>query len=239
MPERIDDLQRDGLRIIQDPEGFCFGTDAVLLADFVRIPPGGRALDMCTGTGIIPILLSARTKASYIAGLELQKRAADMAARSVGLNGLTGRLEIYEGDVKEASRIFAGQHFDVITANPPYMKCHNGLVNPDDVKALSRHELTMDFDDLARESSALLTEGGKLFIVHRPQRLPEIITTLKSYDLEPKRLRMVHTYIHREANLFLMEARKGGGRELRTLPPLIVYSEKGVYSEEMDSIYAN
>lgn len=237
MPERIDDLQRDGLRIIQDPNGFCFGTDAVLLADFARIPPGGRALDMCTGTGIIPILLSARTKASYIAGLEIQTKAAQMAARSVELNGLSGRLEIFEGDVREASKIFAGERFDVITANPPYMKCNNGLVNPDDVKALSRHELTMDFDDLARESSALLCEGGRLFIVHRPLRLPEIITTLKNRNLEPKRLRMVHTYIDKEANLFLMEARKGGGPELRTLPPLIVYSQKGVYSEEMDSIY--
>lgn len=235
--ESLDDLQRNGYRIIQKPDGFRFGVDAVLLAAFAEVKPGAKVLDMGTGTGIIPILMEARTKAGHITGLEIQEEFADMAARSVKLNGLEEKINIVTGDIKEACRIFGGASFDVVTTNPPYMNDSHGLKNPDLPKAIARHEILCNLEDVVREASMVLKSGGKLFMVHRPHRMIEIIAMMRKYHLEPKRIRMVHPFIDKEANMVLIEAVKGGGSYLKMESPLIVYKETGVYTDEILRIY--
>lgn len=235
--ERIDDLERNGYRIIQKKSGFCFGMDAVLLSGFARVREGGAALDLGTGTGIIPILLEAKTEGKYFAGLEIQEEFAEMAARSVRLNGLEGRVEIVRGDLREASRIFGRASFDVVTSNPPYMNDSHGLKNPELPKAIARHEVLCTLEDVCREAAALLKPGGSFFMVHRPHRLAEIISTLKAYKLEPKRMKLVHPFVDRDANMVLLEAVRGGRSMMKVEAPVIVYREPGVYSEEIYTIY--
>ena len=194
-------------------------------------------MDLGTGTGIIPILVEAKTKASHITALELQEESVDMARRSVRLNGLEEKISIVQGDIKEASHIFDGASFDVITTNPPYMTEHHGLVNPDMPKAIARHELYCTLEDVVRESSRLLKMNGKFFMVHRPYRLVEIITTLSKYKLEAKRIRFVHPYVDKEPNMVLIEAVKGGKSRVTIEPPLVVYKEVNVYTKEIYDIY--
>ena len=172
--ERIDDLQRNGLRIIQNPKRFCFGMDAVLLSGFARAREGGKTLDLGTGNGIIPLLMSAKTQAAHLTGLEIQPENVDMARRSVALNGLEERIRICEGDIKEASQIFGSSVFDAVTCNPPYMIGQHGLTGPDRAKAIARHEILCTFEDVAREAARLLRPGGRFYLVHRPFRLAEI-----------------------------------------------------------------
>lgn len=235
--ERLDDLQRNHLQIIQNPEKFCFGMDAVLLSGFARIRPEEKVLDMGTGTGIIPILLSAKTKAAHLTGLEIQPESADMARRSVRLNDLEQRISIVEGDIKKATELFGKAVFDAVTCNPPYMIGQHGLKNPDEPKAVARHEVLCTFEDVAREAAGLLRPGGKLYLVHRPFRLAEIIGTLLSYKLEPKRMQMVHPFIDKEPNMVLIEASRGGNPRMTVEPPLIVYQSPGVYTPEIYDIY--
>ena len=235
--ERLDDLQRNHLQIIQNPEKFCFGMDAVLLSGFAKVKLGEKVLDMGTGTGIIPILLSAKTQASHLTGLEIQPESADMARRSVLLNGLEERIEIVEGDIKEASKLLGAAGFDVVTCNPPYMIGQHGLQNPDGPKAIARHEVLCTFDDVAREAARLLRPGGKFYLVHRPFRLAEIIGTLLSYKLEPKRMQLVYPFVNKEPNMVLLEASRGGNSRMTVEPPLIVYKEPGVYTPEIYDIY--
>lgn len=235
--ERIDELQRNGYSIIQNPEKFCFGMDAVLLSGFVRVKEDGTVLDMGTGTGIIPILVEAKTKAAHITGLEIQAESADMARRSVCLNELQHKISIVEGDIKTASKLFKRASFDVITTNPPYMTSEHGLQNPDTPKAIARHEVLCTLEDVIRESSLLLRPGGNFFMVHRPFRLVEIIVLLRKYKLEPKRLQMVHPFIDKAPNMVLIEANRGGREQLTIEKPLIVYSEPGVYMQEIYDIY--
>lgn len=235
--ERIDDLQINGYRIIQDRTAFCFGMDAVLLSDFAVVKKNERVLDMCTGTGVVPILLEAKTDGAYFEGLEIQGKIAEMAGRSVILNGLEGRVGITCGDVKEAALIYGRNSFDVITCNPPYMNQNHGLKNPEEPKAIARHEVLMSFEDLAREAFKVLKPGGRLYMVHRPHRLTELIATLKKYRMEPKRLRFVHPYADEEANMVLIEAFKDGKEQMRIEPPIVVYSEPGVYTRQIYDIY--
>lgn len=235
--ERVDDLQRNGYRIFQKKKGFCFGMDAVLLSGFAWVKRGEQAVDLGTGTGIIPLLLEAKTEGKYFVGLEIQEDMADMAARSVSLNHLEDKIKIIQGDLKEASRIFGKASFDVVTANPPYIVKQQGLKNPDIPKAISRHEILCTWEDVAREAGLLLRTGGRFYLVHRPRRLAEIIYILKQYKLEPKRIKMVHPYVDKEANMVLIQAVKGGGQMLKVEPPLIVFKEPGVYSEEITSVY--
>ena len=171
--ERIDDLQRNNLRIIQNEEKFCFGMDAVLLSGFAKVKPGERVLDMGTGTGIIPILLSAKTEAEHLTALEIQEESADMARRSVTLNNLQEKIRVVTGDIKEASNLFGKAVFDVVTSNPPYMNDQHGLKNPDLPKAIARHEVLCSLEDVVREASAVLKPNGRFYMVHRPFRLAE------------------------------------------------------------------
>jgi len=184
--ERIDDLQRNHYRIIQDPGRFCFGMDAVLLSGFAKAKQGDRVLDLGTGTGIIPILMEAKTSAKNLVGLEIQPDSADMARRSVRLNGLEKKIEIITGDIKEAESLFGAASFDVVTSNPPYMTEHHGITNPEAPKAIARHELLCSLEDVISQSSRLLKPGGNFFMVHRPFRLVDIFVLLREYKLEPK-----------------------------------------------------
>jgi len=235
--ERVDELQRNGYRIIQNPDWFCFGIDAVLLSAFARAGRGEKVLDMGTGTGVIPILMSARYPGGAYTGLEIQEPVAEMASRSVSLNELESRIRIVHGDIKEASAIFGRGSFDAVTCNPPYMDTGKGLVNPDSARAIARHEVLCDFEDVAREASACLRSGGRFYMIHRPRRLIDLIVTMRTYRLEPKRMRFVHPYADQEANMVLIEARKDGGVLQRTEAPLIVYQDKGVYTREIAAIY--
>lgn len=235
--ERIDDLQRNGYRIIQNSKKFCFGMDAVLLSGFVKVAEGGKVLDLGTGTGIIPILLAAKTKADKLTGLEIQPESADMAARSVLLNQLQDKINIVEGDIKEADTLFEKSSFDAITCNPPYMIGEHGLKNPGDAKAIARHEILCTLDDVCRVTSRLLKPGGHFFMVHRPFRLSEIIQTMIKYKIEPKRMRLVYPFVDEEPNMVLIEGVRGGKPRMTIEKPLIVYKEQGVYTEEIINVY--
>ncbi len=235
--ERIDDLERNGYRIIQSRDGFCFGMDAVLLSGFAQVRPGERVLDLGTGTGIIPILLEAKTEGSHFTGLEIQPEVADMARRSVLLNGLHHKVEIVEGDIKEASARFAAASFDVVTSNPPYMNDAHGLKNPNERKAISRHEVLCTLEDVVGQAAVLVKPGGRFYLVHRPHRLAEIINVLTAWKLEPKRIKFVHPFIDREANMVLIEAVRGGRPMVKVEKPVVVFAEPGVYSEEIRSVY--
>lgn len=235
--ERIDELQRNGYRIIQDPERFCFGMDAVLLTGFAHAGEEDRLLDLGTGTGIIPLLMEAKYHCAHLTGLEIQPESADMAARSVALNGLGAKIDIVTGDIREADRLFKSASFDCITCNPPYMIGQHGLVNPDAPKAIARHELLCTFEDVAAQTARLLKPGGNFFLVHRPFRLAEIMTTLVKYRLEPKRMQLVYPYVDKEPNMVLIEAVRGGRPRMTVEKPLIVYREPGVYMQEIYDIY--
>ena len=295
--ERIDDLQRGGstpgqinsrlqtfdadcgeknapqpcgLRIIQDPARFCFGMDAVLLSAYVQMKKTRRGLDLGTGNGIIPILLSDRTDCEHLTGLEIQPASADLAERSVALNGLQDRISIVQGAIREADRIFAAASFDFITSNPPYRTAGSGKVSGKgnrkagsqdggksadqksarqdisastdplqglDPRAIARHELLCTFDDVARVAAKLLRPGGHFYLVHRPLRLPELITTLCRRGLEPKRMRLVYPHADQAPNMVLLDCVRGGGPELRVEPPLIVYEKDGTYTPELLQIY--
>lgn len=235
--ERIDELQRNGYRIIQNEKKFCFGMDAVLLSGFARAGKGERVLDLGTGTGIIPILMEAKTEGESFTGLEIQEEMAEMAARSVKLNGLEEKVSIIQGDLKEASKRFGKASFDVVTCNPPYMNQNHGLKNPDEPKAIARHELLCSFEDVAREAAALLKSGGRFYLVHRPHRLTEIFETLRAHKLEPKRMKFVHPFVDAEANMVLIEAFRGGRPQMRVEAPVIVYEKPGVYTNEIYEIY--
>lgn len=235
--ERIDDLQRNHYKIIQDPERFCFGMDAVLLSGFARAKEGDRVLDLGTGTGIIPILMEAKTQAAHFTGLEIQHESADMAARSVSLNHLEGKIEIVTGDIKEAVSLFGAASFDVVTCNPPYMTEHHGLTNPEAPKAIARHELLCTLEDVISQAAKLLKPGGNFYLVHRPFRLVDIITLLRTYGVEPKRMKMVYPFVDKEPNMVLIEANRGGRPRLSVEKPLIVYKEPGVYTDEIYDIY--
>jgi len=235
--ERIDDLQRNNYRIIQNEEKFCFGMDAVLLSGFAKVKPGEKVLDLGTGTGIIPILLEAKTEASHLTALEIQEESADMARRSVALNGLSDKITVVTGDIKEATGIFGKAVFDVVTSNPPYMNDQHGLKNPDLPKAIARHEVLCTLEDVVREASGVLKPNGRFYMVHRPFRLAEIFEVLKRYKLEPKAMRLVHPYADKEPNMVLLECLKGGKPMIKIAPPLIVYQEPGVYTKEIYDVY--
>lgn len=235
--ERLDDLQRCGYKIIQDPERFCFGMDAVLLSGFAKAKEGDRVLDMGTGTGIIPILMEAKTPARELVGLEIQPESADMARRSVAFNQLESKIQIIDGDIKEAASIFGAASFDVVTCNPPYMIGQHGIQNLDAPKAIARHEIHCTLEDVISQAAKLLKPGGHFYMVHRPFRLAEMISLMTQYRVEPKRMQLVYPYVDKEPNMVLIEGVRGGRSRMQVEKPLIVYQKPGVYTPEIYDIY--
>lgn len=235
--ERLDELHRNGYYIIQNPQKFCFGMDAVLLSGFARVKKGESVLDLGTGTGIIPILLEAKTEGEHFTGLEIQEESADMAARSVAINRLGGKIDIVTGDIKDASKRFGASSFDVITTNPPYMIGDHGLSSANPSKAIARHEVLCTLEDVLSESVKLLKDKGRFYMVHRPFRLAEILSKMTAYGIEPKRMQLVYPFVDKEPNMVLLEGLKGGNSRLTVEKPLIVYQEPGVYTKEIYDIY--
>lgn len=234
--ERVDDLQ-NGYYVIQNPEKFCFGMDAVLLSGFAKIKKGQRVLDMGTGTGIIPVLLRAKTPGEHFTGLEIQEECAEMARRSVTYNNLEQDIDIVCGDIKEAAEIFGAASFHAVTCNPPYMIGQHGLQNPYMPKAIARHEILCTLEDVVSQASRVLKDRGHFYMVHRPFRLAEIFQVLTKYKLEPKRMKLVYPFVDREPNMVLIEALKGGNSRITVERPLIVYEKPGVYTEDILRIY--
>jgi len=235
--ERLDDLEREGYKIYQDPERFCFGMDAVLLSEFAKVKENEKVLDLGTGTGIIPILMEARNHMGTYKALEIQKESADMARRSVEYNHLEGQIEIVDGNIKDASAIFGNDCFNVVTTNPPYMIGQHGIANPDEAKAIARHEILCDLEDIIRESAKVLKAKGRFYMVHRPFRLAEIFALMVQYKIEPKRMRLVYPYVDKEPNMVLIEGSRGGKSRLTVEKPLIVYEEPGKYTQDIMDIY--
>lgn len=233
--EVLDDLQ-NGYYIIQRTDGFKFGVDAVLLADFAKCR-AKKAMDLCTGTGIVPILLAAKTNIEHIDAVEIQPEFAEMAGRSVLYNKLENRISVYEGDLKNASKQFEKGSYGVVTVNPPYMKAGSGEVNTGDSKTIARHEVLCNIEDVVKAASELLQPQGKLFMVHRPSRLVDIFCNMRRYNIEPKKIRFVAPKPGKEPNMVLIYGIKNGNAELKTLPTLFVYDSDGNYSKEIDEIY--
>ncbi|MCF2554712.1 tRNA1(Val) (adenine(37)-N6)-methyltransferase [Faecalicatena contorta] len=235
--ERLDDLQIKDYEIIQKPGRFCFGMDAVLLSSYAKVKKNEKALDLGTGTGILPILLEAKNEGEHYTGLEIQEESADMARRSVMHNHLEDKIDIVTGDIKEAGTIFGAASFHVITTNPPYMIGEHGLKNDNEALYIARHEVLCTLDDVLRESAKLLRPKGRFYMVHRPFRLPEILAKMTQYGIEPKRMRLVHPYINKEPNMVLVEGLRGAKPRMQVEPPLVVYEKDGRYTQELLEMY--
>ena len=236
--ERIDDLEYDNLKIIQNKKEFCFGMDAVLLSDFAKeIKENSRILDLGTGTGILPILLSGKTINTKIVGIEIQKNMAEMATRSVKLNNLKNRIKIINEDIKNINNYFDKYYFDAIVTNPPYKKINSGLINENEGKLISRHEVKCNLEDIINIAKNMLKDKGILYMVHRPERIVDICELLRKYKIEPKIIRFVYPKAGKEANLILIKAVKNARKFLKIEKPLIIYKENGEYTDEILKIY--
>ena len=236
--ERIDDLEYEGLKIIQNENGFCFGMDAVLLSDFAKeIKQGSNVLDLGTGTGILGILLCKKTNLKTITGVEIQKDVYDMAKRSIKLNNLEDKFLVINEDIKNLDKKLELQSFDAIVTNPPYKKNSTGLKNDNEYKVISRHEVKCNLEDIIRVSSKLLKNNGKLYMVHRPERIKDIIINLEKYKMQIKEIRFVHPSINKKPNMILIKAVKQGGDFLNIQQPLFVYNLDGTYTDEILKIY--
>lgn len=233
--ERIDIVPGSDLKIIQNKEKFSYGTDAIFLSHFAKAK--GRVIDLCTGTGIIPLRLYAKNKVDIIYGVEIQEEVAKMAKRSIELNRLDDKIVILNMDLKELPTKFGKNTIDTITSNPPYMKAGGALVNPEENFAISRHEIACTLEDIIKVTDYLLKPLGKFYMVHRPDRLVDIIFLLRKYKLEPKYIRFVQPKLTKKPNLLLIEAVKDGKPDLKFYDPLIVYNEDGTYTDEIYKIY--
>ncbi len=235
--EKIEDLQCNGLKIIQNKKWFCFGMDAVLLTNYCDVKNNSRIVDLGTGTGIIPILLSGKRNISSAVGIEIQKEVAEMASRSVELNKLEEKIKILNIDLKNATEYLETNSFDAVISNPPYKLNNSGILNPNDQKAISRHEIKCTLEDVISVASSLLKQYGRFYMVHRPDRLVDIMCLLRKYKLEPKQIRFVHPKSGEKPNMVLIRASKNGNPELKFDPPLYIYNEEGIYTEDVYKIY--
>ena len=236
--ERIDDLEFKNLKVIQNKNGFCFGMDAVLLSDFAKnIKRNATVLDLGTGTGIIPILLCGKTELKKVIGVEIQEEVAKMAKKSILLNGLEGRFEILNCNIKELNKIYKKQTFDVIVTNPPYKKQNSGIVNENEKKVISRHEITANLEDFIKIAKELLKDKGELYMVHRPERLVDIFELMRKYRIEPKVLKMVCPNKNKEPNLVLIKGVKNAKTFLKIEKNLYVYDKENKYTKELLEIY--
>lgn len=236
--ERIDDLEFKNLKIIQNEEGFCFGIDSVLLSDFAKeIKKEATVLDLGTGTGIIPILLCGKTKLKKVIGVEIQKEVATMAKKSIKLNNLENKFEILNENILNLNNIYTKQTFDVVVTNPPYKKRDTGIINENEKKIISRHEVTADLEDFIKISRDLLKDKGEFYMVHRPERLVDILSLMRKYKIEPKILRMVYSQKNKEPKLILIKGIKNAKPFLKVEKNLYIYNEDGKYTEEILKIY--
>ena len=236
--ERIDELELNNLKIIQKNDGFCFGIDSVLLSDFARkIKNNSKVLDLGTGTGILGILLCAKTNLKQITGIEIQKDIADMATRSIQLNNLQGKFDILNCNIKDIDKLLKIDSYDAIVTNPPYKKPHSGKINENKTKLISRHEIEANLDDFIRISFKMLKDKGTLYMVHRAERIVDILSTMRKYKMEPKRIRFVYSNKNSESKLVLLEATKNAKPFVKIERPLYVYNENGDYTQELLQIY--
>lgn len=235
--ESLDDLQLDGLHLIQKKDAFRFAIDAVLLADFANVKSKHRVIDLCTGTGIVPMLIWGKYKPEEVVGVEIQEEMAEMAERSARYNNISSSVKFYNKDLKDLEFLKSIGRFDVLTVNPPYKLGNAGIVNPSDKLAIARHEVMCTLEDVIVAARLLLKDNGRMFMVHRPERLADIITLMRKHKIEPKRVRMVHPNTTKAPNIVLVEGQRDGGKFLKWEPSLYVYNDKGSYSEEIDRIY--
>ncbi len=235
--ERIDDLHRKGYRLIQNTNSFCFGIDAVLLSDFTKVKKNEIAVDFCCGNGIIPVLLCARYSGKKFYGLEIQQDMVELANRSVKLNELVDKIEVFCGDVKKAGDFFQKASVDVITVNPPYMNVGGGIISNHSKMAIARHEILLSLADVITAARLLLKQGGRFYMVHKPHRLADIITLMRSNSIEPKALRFVHSTTEKPPSMVLVEGVYMGGPMLTVHRPLIIYGKDGQYTDEIKNIY--
>ena len=236
--ERIDDLEYKGLKIIQNKEGFCFGIDSILLSDFAKnIKKEARVLDLGTGTGIIATLLCGKTQLSEITGIEVQKEVYDMAKRSIQLNHLEDRFKIIQDNILNLNNHFEKNTFDAIVTNPPYKKKETGIQNEDIRKLISRHEIEANIEDFIKISKDMLKDKGEFYIVYRPERLVDLLTLMRKYKIEPKKIRFVYSNVNAVSKLVLVQGVKNARPFLKLEPNLYIYDEKGIYTEEILKIY--
>ncbi|TGY41429.1 tRNA1(Val) (adenine(37)-N6)-methyltransferase [Clostridium sartagoforme] len=235
--EAIDDLQLDNLYLIQKKQGFRFGIDAVLLSNFANVKNKHRVIDLCTGTGIVPFLIYGKYKPKEVVGIEIQEDMVEMAIRSSKYNEIEDVVSFKNADLKDLKYLSSLGTFDVITVNPPYKLNNSGIVNLDDKLAIARHEIMCSLEDVIVASRKLLKDNGRMFIVHRPERLIDIFELMRKYKIEPKRVQMVQPNINKAPNIVLVEGQRDGGAYLKWEKPIYVYNEDGTYSEEINKIY--
>jgi len=237
--ETLEDLERDGLKIIQKEKGFRFGVDAVLLSDFAKIRNNDLVMDFCTGTGVLPILLYGKSHAKEIMGIELQEEFAEMAKRSVALNHIEDKVKILQGDIREEKLLKSLPKFNVVTVNPPYKKENSGIINDKDALTIARHEVSLNLEEVIRGARTVLKDQGRFYMIHRPERLADILTLMRKYRIEPKRLRMVYPNTKKAPTMVLVEGLRDGGEFLKVEAPLYVYNDDGTYSDEIRRIYGD
>jgi tRNA1(Val) A37 N6-methylase TrmN6 len=235
--ETLDDLQLKGIHVIQKEDGFRFGVDAVLLANFAKVKKGTRVIDLCSGTGIIPFILAGKTEANNITGIEIQEEFVDMAKRSVEYNKLKDRMNFLCGDLKDLDMLKKLQRADVVTVNPPYKLQNSGIINMNDKNAIARHEICCNLEDVIIASRTVLKDNGRMFMVHRPDRLVDILFLMRKHRVEPKRIRLVHPSEGKAPNIVLIEGQRDGGQFLKWESPLNVHVKDGGYSEEIIKMY--
>ena len=235
--ESIDDLQLKGLKLIQKANAFRFGVDAVLLSDFANVKNNSRVIDLCTGTGIVPFLIYGKYNVKEVIGVEIQEEMVEMANRSSVLNNTEEVVKFICRDLKDIDFLKKMHRFDVLTVNPPYKLNNSGILNPSDKVAIARHEIMCNLEDVIKASRTLLKDNGRMYMVHRPERLADIITLMRKYKIEPKRIRMVHPNTKKAPNIVLVEGQRDGGSFLKWEPPLYVYNDEGGYSDELNEIY--
>lgn len=236
--ERIDDLETHNLKIIQKTDGFCFGIDSVLLSDFSKnIKKNSEILDLGTGTGILGFLLIAKSNIKKVVGIEVQKEIADMANRSIKLNNLESKFEIVNSNIKDLDKILPIDYYDAIVSNPPYKQVDSGKVNENLIKLISRHEIEASLQDFIKVSFKMLKDKGTLYMVHRAERLVDILSEMRLNKMEPKRIRFVYSNYESESKLVLIEAVKNGKPFLKTEKPLYIYNNDGSYTNEVLKIY--
>jgi tRNA1Val (adenine37-N6)-methyltransferase len=235
--ETLDDLQLNGIFVIQKKAAFRFGVDAVLLANFARIKNGARVIDLCSGTGIVPFIIAGKTKAAHITGLEIQDEMVDMANRTTVYNNLVDRIDFVNGDLKNTELLKTFEKADVVTVNPPYKLQNSGIKNIDDKNAIARHEICCNLEDVIKAAKTVMKDNGRLYMVHRPERLADIMCQMRKYKIEPKLIKMVQPSSKKAPNMVLVEGQNNGGAFLKWEPPLFIYADNGKYSDELNEIY--